>query len=540
MDKDVLDMNPKQQIVIVTGMHRSGTSLCSHVLSTMGYDMADVRTANPGNAKGHWERWELVAFHDRILGLFDRGWFGPNHAHNLPEAWWTDPRVRAIRNEMIAWLRVRRADISRWGFKDPRTANLIPLWDEICHELGLQPRYVLCVRHPSAVIGSLQARDALPLRQSLHRWLVYNARLVSGLSCRTVCILPYDWWFEPETRNPTLLASYLELEELLDSDVVSRAIASIVDPGLRHHQPPASDGSVTGRMYDELVAAVETGVIGKEVSGIARLFSDFADLTHHIQERAECTIQLEADLAGADARAADLAQQQEISRAELTAALAAEQGASAAARDAAVIAQAELDRRKAEVITLQDELQALHAAVDMGNQQAACEAEQVRRELQDKIGMHGEQIAQLQARSGELYATLEAERQAAMAQAAHLTQLQANASADTARIAELEARSGELAATLEAERQAAAAQAAHLTQLQANASADTARVAELEGAKTTLQSAARLHAVRNSELEKVEAELRAALEKETARVQRLWTKFPPSPGLWGRTRRTWT
>jgi hypothetical protein len=65
---------------MVLGMHRSGTSLCSHVLSALGLDMADNK-APPGhdgpsedNPLGHWERWEIVEFHDRILQFFNR-WF---------------------------------------------------------------------------------------------------------------------------------------------------------------------------------------------------------------------------------------------------------------------------------------------------------------------------------------------------------------------------------------------------------------------------------------------------------------------------------
>jgi hypothetical protein len=72
----------RRPIVLVLGMHRSGTSLCSHLLSALGVDMAD-NIPGPGNAspapdnpRGHWERWEIVEFHDRILGLFNRDYFG--------------------------------------------------------------------------------------------------------------------------------------------------------------------------------------------------------------------------------------------------------------------------------------------------------------------------------------------------------------------------------------------------------------------------------------------------------------------------------
>jgi hypothetical protein len=63
----------QRTITIVLGMHRSGTSLASHLLSLLGRDMADEITAHESNAYGHWERWELVGFHDRVLATFGRG-----------------------------------------------------------------------------------------------------------------------------------------------------------------------------------------------------------------------------------------------------------------------------------------------------------------------------------------------------------------------------------------------------------------------------------------------------------------------------------
>src|SRR5207253_7561406 len=81
----LLSAAPRRPIVMVLGMHRSGTSLCSHVLSALGLDMAD-NIAAPGRDKvtndnplGHWERWEIVEFHDRILRFFNRGFYGPGH-----------------------------------------------------------------------------------------------------------------------------------------------------------------------------------------------------------------------------------------------------------------------------------------------------------------------------------------------------------------------------------------------------------------------------------------------------------------------------
>src|SRR5437868_15458263 len=86
-------------IVLVLGMHRSGTSLCSHVLSALGVEMSDkipgpgLKEPSPDNAGGHWERWEIVEFHDRILDSFNRPYLSLTHDFSLPIAWCADPGV---------------------------------------------------------------------------------------------------------------------------------------------------------------------------------------------------------------------------------------------------------------------------------------------------------------------------------------------------------------------------------------------------------------------------------------------------------------
>ena len=121
----------RRPIVLVLGMHRSGTSLCSHILSALGVDMAD-NIAGPGNVsvtpdnpQGHWERWEIVEFHDRILGLFNRDYSGRFHDFALPVAWWANPRVAEIRREIATFLELRMGG-HYFGFKDRARYVLCP------------------------------------------------------------------------------------------------------------------------------------------------------------------------------------------------------------------------------------------------------------------------------------------------------------------------------------------------------------------------------------------------------------------------------
>ena len=489
-------------------MHRSGTSLCSHVLSALGYDMADEALANSGNAKGHWERLELVAFHDRILALFDRGWFGPNHGHELPEAWWIDPRVREIRGEIIAWLHARRGETSYFGFKDPRAALLVPLWDEICREMGLRPRFVCCVRHPAAVALSLEARARVahvndpPFREGLYRWLVYNARLVMALSRRPVCILPYDGWFEPGSQNLLRLARYLGLEEVLNSDAVRGAIASIVDPSLRHQTPLVPDGSVLGRMYEELVSCADIGAIGGEVAGMARLLSEYSGLTHHIQQRAERVAGLENGLAAAAAQAAEqdaavAAMQAELDRRQAEiAALHDNAAMQAAERGAAVAAmQAELDHRQAEIAALHDN--AATQAAERGAAVAAMQAELDHR--QAEIAALHDNAAMQAAERGAAVAAMQAEldhRQAEIAALHDNAAMQAaeRGAAVAAMQAELDRRQAEIAALHDNAAMQAAERGAAVAAMQAELDRRQAEIAALHD-NAAMQAAERGAAV---------------------------------------------
>ena len=143
----------RRPIVLVLGIHRSGTSLCSHILSALGVDMADKipgpgnPAPTPDNLRGHWERWEIVEFHDRILSLFNRDYWGRFHDFALPVAWWADPRVAEIRREIATFLELRMGG-QYFGFKDPRTVRLMPVWHQIFKggAVPAQSRTVECNR----------------------------------------------------------------------------------------------------------------------------------------------------------------------------------------------------------------------------------------------------------------------------------------------------------------------------------------------------------------------------------------------------------
>jgi hypothetical protein len=252
----VLTASDTRPVVVVLGMHRSGTSLCSHVLSALGVEMIeappDLEIA-PSNAKGHWERVELRELQDCVLERFNRSYYGPCHDLPLSAAWWADPEIRPVRDKMLAFMRERMPNRALFGFKDPRTARLLPLWRHIFHELGFTPKVVLCLRNPAQVARSLAARDGLDPGIGEYRWFAYMTEVFRHSHDWEICTIEYEDWFPEPMTNVRKLIRFLGLAwDDLDSDLPITA-AAVVDSRLRH------EGVECGEARNSLLCAPCTG-----------------------------------------------------------------------------------------------------------------------------------------------------------------------------------------------------------------------------------------------------------------------------------------
>src|SRR5580658_7298555 len=139
----------KQRIVVVLGMHRSGTSLLTSLLAELGVDLGDNLIAGDANNEaGYWEHAEINRTQDSLLGQLRHSWAGPAWMNPFPLDWQhlaAGERVR-FKQELSAMVREGISTAKGvWGFKDPRTTRLLPLWKEIFSELGLEPYYILAV-----------------------------------------------------------------------------------------------------------------------------------------------------------------------------------------------------------------------------------------------------------------------------------------------------------------------------------------------------------------------------------------------------------
>lgn len=165
--------------LIITGMHRSGTSALTRVCNLLGMEVGDrlVPARANDNETGFWEHEDLVTVNEHILEHF-RG----SHLDviNLPEGWYRLPEMKRYARRIGGIL---RRDFAKqqmwaghecWGVKDPRISRLLPLWRDVCDHLELAPKLIISLRSPLEVARSLHVRNGISVAQGLLLWTKYN------------------------------------------------------------------------------------------------------------------------------------------------------------------------------------------------------------------------------------------------------------------------------------------------------------------------------------------------------------------------------
>ena len=173
--------------VVVTGMHRSGTSAITRALHAMGLALPpseDLMGSAESNPAGHFESWSLTSLNDELLLGLGGTWSAPPE---LGPGWESAPPIASVRDRATdAFRRVYGG--SGWVWKDPRTSLTLPFWRRV---LGDQP-LVLTYRHPAEVALSLESRDGLDPELGMALWSRYVRALLAAASGLRTFVAGWD------------------------------------------------------------------------------------------------------------------------------------------------------------------------------------------------------------------------------------------------------------------------------------------------------------------------------------------------------------
>jgi hypothetical protein len=223
-----------RQVILLLGMHRSGTSLLAGVIKLLGVHVGAEKDLVPADAKlnphGYWERTDVVALHEGFLRAHGFGWqrlagfdwgrISPQSARLLGEK--VRELLGAIGHPEQALL-----------IKDPRVCLMLPAWQSAVPA----PLNVFAVRDPRDVAASMMS--AFPGNFTTHfllaLWQKYVQSALAHVRGRDVLFVSYRALLEQ--RSVAVQRVSAGLRALGASGIVPADAArldALLDAGLNH------------------------------------------------------------------------------------------------------------------------------------------------------------------------------------------------------------------------------------------------------------------------------------------------------------------
>lgn len=222
----------KKTIVVVLGMHRSGTSALTRGLSVLGVELGDsLLPAQADNSKGFWEDQDINELNIELMAALGTSWdsLAPLTAKQcLSEA------ALAFLPKAKVLLQEKMVEHALFGIKDPRVSVLLPFWQRVFSELALKVQYVIALRSPLSVASSLAKRDNFAAEKSYYLWLLYMLACLEHTQGGKRLVIDFDCLMAEPEQQLARIASLLEVGFSADSDAFIEYSQQFLDSKLRH------------------------------------------------------------------------------------------------------------------------------------------------------------------------------------------------------------------------------------------------------------------------------------------------------------------
>lgn len=219
-----------KKLVVVLGMHRSGTSAITRALRVLGVELGKTLMAqNNDNPKGFFEDREINQLDIEIMNSLGQDWHDLSLISDESFGRMIESDFAERAKELLV-SKLENCEI--FGLKDPRMCKLMPFWQPIFDELGLETSYVISLRNPKSICDSLANRDGIEAEKSYYMWLIHTLDALKYTHGRKSCFVEFDSLMTDPKANLERCAKELELD--FDNDEFDTYVNSFLDDNLRH------------------------------------------------------------------------------------------------------------------------------------------------------------------------------------------------------------------------------------------------------------------------------------------------------------------
>lgn len=255
------------KLVVVLGMHRSGTSAVSNLLHANGVCFgSSLLAALKDNPQGFFEDKDIYELNEELLNALGYEWFSSA---------FIDPREQCLNvlepfvERAAGLLRKKLHKQTAYGLKDPRFCKLLPFWKQVFSSLELAPVYVLMVRNPHDVALSLSRRHGFDAEKSMRIWLSHYLGILedSEITGDSIAV-DYDYLLDHvDIAAPRLIKSLKESGFALNSASIA---VDTLDSSLRHGNRTPTSSSFSSHTTElcttfyKLLSGVAENTVSKE------------------------------------------------------------------------------------------------------------------------------------------------------------------------------------------------------------------------------------------------------------------------------------
>lgn len=243
-----------QRIVVVLGMHRSGTSALTHGLSCLGIDLGDnlLEPAKNNNPKGFFEDADINSLNVEILEYLGLNWDSttPITIEDL-----TKPEINQFLTKAILLIQEKLSGKLIFGLKEPRIARLFPFWQRVFAYFKLPIDYVFACRNPLSIADSLNKRDNIPLEKSYDLWLQYVIPCFIQAQQLIKVVVDYDLLMKNPRRELMRIGRQLNIPINDNDPSLRKYCVNFLDQQLRHTQYMPTDVMVNTQLPETVKQA---------------------------------------------------------------------------------------------------------------------------------------------------------------------------------------------------------------------------------------------------------------------------------------------
>lgn len=232
--------NDAPTAVLVMGMHRSGTSAITRVISLLGADLpSNIMPAHPlVNRTGFWEPQDIVSIHDEAMFSAGSSW---NDVGLFPESWFNRGAANSFLERLVSKLEDNFSGSSMFVIKDPRLCRLAPLWAKVLRAIHANPAVVFLYRNPLEVAASMMIAHGMPPLEAMLLWLRYVLEGERHTRSWSRVFVDFSDLLRDWRTTMERVRQELEVEWPRKPDHAEAQIDEFLSKTLRHHRYSGDD-----------------------------------------------------------------------------------------------------------------------------------------------------------------------------------------------------------------------------------------------------------------------------------------------------------